>query len=95
MTVQEVVQKKEKRCNLLVGLRVLCLMASRNFDQPGKIDILKNNKIPSCLTNLLKQFIKQDFAKTQDIICEVVKSLGLLQQCTFDKKVGFDNAYLD
>jgi hypothetical protein len=44
------------------------------------MDILKNNKIFNCFILLLKLFLKiENFLKSQDIICDIVKSLGLLQ----------------
>jgi fused-like protein len=72
----------------------LIIIKSRLPDSK-KIDILKNANIPNIILGLLKSILKIDGGKNNiDFISDIIKTIGLLAKCTFDKNVGIEMVYL-
>lgn len=71
------------------------IIRSKQDDDDNRIDIIRNNLIPSLLLNILKNIIKIDGGKMNiDLVSDIIKTSGLLTKSTFDKHIGIDTVYL-
>ncbi|KRX03291.1 Protein kinase-like domain [Pseudocohnilembus persalinus] len=91
----EIVQNKDKKITVQCSLKVLCqIIIKGKQDDRNTLDIVKNQKIPLILIQLLKNMLKQEqIYMFIDFLSDIVKACGQLAKVTFDKNLGIDNIY--
>ena len=78
-----------------MGLKVINLIIIKGKAVQQKPDIIKDSNIPNYILNLLKSILKIDNGKNHiEFISDLVKTIGLLSKCTFDKTIGIEMVYL-
>ncbi|CAD8144028.1 unnamed protein product [Paramecium octaurelia] len=79
-----------KKPALYSALKVFGLVITKGNQQEG-LDVVKNQQIPIQLITHIRNFLRQG---NLELLSELIKTIGLLAQATFDKNVGIDNIFI-